>query len=110
MNIILQWVMLTLTIFGLAYFVPDISVDSVVTGIIVGACLAFINLIVRPVIKILTLPINILTLGLFSVVINALIFWGLAVVIPGFTVATITATIIGSVTVGIMSWLFGLRD
>lgn len=110
MNIILNWVVLTLTVFGLAYFVPGIAVDTVVTGIIVGACLAFINLVVRPVIKILTLPINLLTLGLFSLVINALLFWGLTVVIPGFTVATITATIIGSVAVGLMSWLFGLRD
>lgn len=110
MNIILNWLVLTLTIFGLAYFVPGIAVDSVVTGIIVGACLAFINLCVRPIIKVLTLPINLLTLGLFSLVINALLFWGLSVVIPGFTLATITATLIGSLTVAVISWLFGLRD
>lgn len=110
MNIILNWLVLTLTIFGLAYFVPGISVDTVVTGVIVGACLAFINLVVRPVIKVLTLPINLLTLGIFSLVINALLFWGLSVVIPGFTVSTITAIIIGSAVVAVISWLFGLRD
>lgn len=110
MNIILNWLVLTLTIFGLAYFVPGISVDTVITGIIVGACLAFINLIVKPLIKLVTLPINLLTLGLFGLVVNALLFWGLSVVIPGFTVSGITAILIGSAVVAIISWIFGLRE
>ncbi len=110
MNILLNWVVLTLTIFGLAYFVPGIAVDSVITGVIVGSCLAFINLVIKPVIKLVTLPINLLTLGLFGLVINALLFWGLSVVIPGFTVSTFQAILIGSAIVALISWLFGLRD
>ena len=105
MHIVLRWVILTLSILATAYLVPDIYVSSFATAIIVGGCLAFINLIIKPIITILTLPLNILTLGFFSLIINGLIFWFLASFINGFTVKTFYAAFVGALVVSVLNWL-----
>lgn len=106
MKILLHWIILTAAIMVTAYVVPGIAVSNFLTALIAGACLGFINLVVKPVLKILTLPINIVTLGIFSIVLNALLFWALTVVVPGFTVATFTAALLGSLIVAVINWLF----
>lgn len=106
MKIILHWLILTGAIFLSAYLVPGIFVSNFLTALIAGACLGFINLVVKPVLKILTLPINILTLGLFSIVLNALLFWALTTVVPGFTISTFKAALIGSLIIAVINWLF----
>ena len=106
MKILLHWFILTGAILLTAYVVPGIVVSNFLTALIAGACLGFINLVIKPVLKLLTLPINILTLGLFSVVINALLFWALTTVVPGFTIATFQAALIGSIIVAVINWIF----
>jgi putative membrane protein len=73
--------------------------------LVVAAVLEFVNAVIRPVIGFLTLPINILTLGLFSLVLNGCIFYGLTYVVPGFHVSSVTAAIIGAVVVSILNWI-----
>jgi putative membrane protein len=103
--ILLRWFITTLAIFALPYFVAGISVNSILTAVIVAACLVFLNMVVKPVITLLTLPLNIMTLGLFSLVINAIFFWFVARIITGFTVATFTAALIGSLVIAVISWI-----
>ncbi|MCA9353642.1 phage holin family protein [Candidatus Nomurabacteria bacterium] len=112
MKIIVHWLILTLAVFAVPYFVGGISVDSVVVAIIVGACLAFINMVVKPVISILTLPINIITLGLFSLVINAGLFYLVSTVVEGFSVDGFMPALWGSLVVSIINWFSGkvVRD
>lgn len=105
MKILLHWLILTIAILAVSYLVPGIAVAGILTAVIVAACLGFINLVIKPVISLLTLPINLLTLGLFSLVINGLIFWALTIVVPGFTIATFKAALIGSVVVALINWL-----
>lgn len=86
MGIIISWLVYALAIGISAYFLPGISVDGVTTALIVAVVLGLINAILKPILTILTLPINILTLGLFSLVINALLVLLAAQVVPGFAV------------------------
>ena len=103
--ILLRWFITTLAIFALPYFVAGITVNSVLTAVIVAACLVFLNMVVRPVIALLTLPLNIMTLGLFSFVINGAFFWFVAQIIKGFTVKDFAAAMIGSVVISIINWI-----
>lgn len=105
MKTILHWLVLSGAIFATTFFVPGISVSPWWVVLIVGACLMFINTIIKPIISILTLPINILTLGLFSILVNAFLFWVLSVVIKDFTVAGFVPALIGSVIVSVLNWL-----
>jgi putative membrane protein len=103
--ILLRWFITTLAIFALPYFVAGISVHSILTAVIVAACLVFLNMVVKPVITLLTLPLNVLTLGLFSIVINGAFFWFVAQIITGFTVASFVAAIIGALIISIINWI-----
>lgn len=110
--ILLRWFITTLAIFALPYFVAGIGVHSVLTAVIVAACLVFLNLVVKPIITLLTLPLNILTLGLFSIIINGAFFWFVAQIISGFTVANFIAAIIGAFIISIINWIIShfLKD
>jgi putative membrane protein len=88
------------------YFVPGIHLAGVEAILIAGGALTIIQVIVKPIIKILTLPITIITLGLFLLVLNALFFWFVARLVPGMTVDTFTAAFLGSLIVSVLNWLF----
>lgn len=86
MNIIIRLIITAAVAFGLSYILPGIHIDTFGTALIVAVVLGILNLIVKPILVILTLPVTIITLGLFLFVINALIIiWG-ARLIDGFTV------------------------
>lgn len=74
-------------------------------ALIVGACLTLFNMFIKPIVNILTLPINIVTLGLFSLVINGVLFWYLGTLIKGFEVTTFTAAFVGALLVSIINWV-----
>jgi putative membrane protein len=105
MKIIVHWITLSVAVFLTSRFISGITIDPIWTALIVGACLTLFNMIIKPIINILTLPINLLTLGLFSLVINGALFWYLGTLIKGFSVATFTAAFIGALIVSILSWL-----
>lgn len=105
MKILGRWIILSLAIFATPYIIKDIHVDGIVTALIVGAVLVFINMTVKPIVKLLTLPLNILTLGLFSLILNGLFFWFVAKLISGFTIDTFTAAVIGALIVSVLNWL-----
>lgn len=103
--ILLRWFITVLAIFALPYFVSGIGVSSILTAVIVSACLVFLNMVVKPIISILTLPLNILTLGLFSLVVNGLFFWFVGQIIQGFTISSFKAAIIGAFVISIINWI-----
>lgn len=107
MKILLHWLILTLAVIASQYVVPGIHVDTFLTALVVAAILAFINTIIKPIIGILTLPINILTLGIFSLVLNALFFWGVAYIVAGFHVGGFMAAFWGSLIVSVINWIAG---
>jgi putative membrane protein len=86
-------------------FVPGISANSGQTLLLAAILLGAVNAIVRPILVILTLPITILTLGLFFLIINGLMLQLVAYIIDGFQVQGLIAAVIGSIVVGLTSWV-----
>ncbi|MBO0322796.1 phage holin family protein [Muricauda sp. CAU 1633] len=89
MKLILKLLLNALAVVVLSYILPGVGVDSMVTAIIVAVVLSLLNFIVKPILVILTLPITIVTLGLFLLIINAIIILIAANVIDGFHVVNI---------------------
>lgn len=105
MKLIWHWLILSLAIFVTTIVLPKtISANPVYIILVVGACLMFVNLVIKPIISILTLPINILTLGLFGILLNGLFFWILAQTISGFKIVSFGGAVIAALIVSIMNW------
>jgi putative membrane protein len=86
MKILINWVISAMVIIIVAYIVPGVHVASFVTALAVALILGIINAFLKPVLIILTLPINILTLGLFTFVLNAILILLVSKIVPGFVV------------------------
>ena len=87
MRLLLRWLVSAVALMLVAYYVPGIGVASLNTALVAALLLGLINALIRPIILVLTLPVNILTLGLFTLIINALLFWAVATIVKGFSVA-----------------------
>ena len=87
------------------HWVPGISIDSAVTLVLAGVLLGIVNAIVRPVAIVLTLPITLLTLGIFLLVVNAGMLGLVALLLPGFHVASFGAAFIAALIVSITGWI-----
>lgn len=87
MYYLIRWIINALILMLLPYFVKGVSISNFYIALIAALVLAFVNAIIRPIILILTLPINILTLGLFTLVINGLMFYFVASFVKGFDIA-----------------------
>ncbi len=109
MILILKWLALSLAIMFVGWVVPGITISSFLTALIASIAIALVNIVIKPVLVFFTLPINILTLGLFILVINALLFMFVAYLIPGVEVdgfwsAFLGALLLSIISIGI-SWL-----
>ena len=104
MGFLLRVVVNALAIMLAASIVPGISVDGVVPALVGGLLLGLVNAVVRPVLIILTLPITLITLGLFLLVLNGLCFWLVASIVKGFYVAGFWSAFLGALIVSIVSW------
>ena len=105
MKFILHFFVLVVAIYILPYVLSGIHVDTFVTALVVAAVLGFINFTIKPVLRLVTLPINIVTLGLFSFILNGLFLWFIAKVISGFKIDTFTAACWGALIVAIINWV-----
>jgi putative membrane protein len=88
-----------------ASVLPGIRVDSVLSALGAGLLLALINAFVRPILLVLTLPITLVTLGLFLLVLNGLCFWLVAVLVKGLHVAGFWSAVLGALFVTVVSWV-----
>jgi putative membrane protein len=104
MGFLLRIVVNALAIMLAASIVPGISVDGVVPALVGGLLLGLVNAVVRPVLIILTLPITLITLGLFLLVLNGFCFWLVASIVKGFYVAGFWSAFVGALIVSIVSW------
>ena len=97
MKIIVRWLLLAAALLLVAHLYPGVQVSSFVSALIAALVLGLFNTLVRPLLVLLTLPVTLITLGLFLFVINALMFWAAAGVLQGFNVTGFAAALIGSV-------------
>jgi len=100
-ELLTKWLIAALSILLAAYLIPGISVESFYVALIVAVLLAVVNLIFKPILVVLTLPVNIITLGLFTFVINALLFWFVETIVKGFYVDGFWAAFLGALVVSI---------
>jgi len=105
MGILLRWLMLTAAILLASYLVNGIEVHGFWSAFLAAAILGILNAFFRPILLILTLPLNILTLGLFTFVINAFLLKMVSGVISGFEVHGFWPAVLGSVVISIVSWV-----
>ncbi len=105
MKTILRVIIVALVILALPHFIVGISVSGFYPALIAAVIFGLLNLLVKPIIKIITLPINILTLGLFGLVINGALLWFVGSFVNGFNVATFTAAILGALVISVANWL-----
>jgi putative membrane protein len=105
MRLLAVWLINALALLALPYILPSIRVDGFVTALWVAVVLGLINAVIRPVLLLLTLPVTLLTLGLFIFVINGLMFLLAAKMLDGFVVDSFMAGVIGSALYSVISWL-----
>ena len=96
MRIILKWLLSAVALLAVAYLYNGVQVNSFGSALIAAAVIGLLNMVVRPVLVVLTLPVTIVTLGLFLFVINALLFWAASGLLAGFQVSGFVAALIGS--------------
>lgn len=107
---ILRWFINALVLMLVPYIVPGVEVANFFTALIVAIFLALVNAIIRPIIIILTLPINILTLGVFTLVINGLMFWLVSAIVKGFTITNFWSAFLAALIYAIISMLLSSLD
>jgi len=103
---IIHWIVTALAIIVAAYLIPGIDV-TFVGALVLAIVLALINVFIKPLINLITLPINVVTLGLFSLVINALLIMLAGMIVPGFTVDGFWPAFFFSIVVSLVTALFG---
>jgi putative membrane protein len=105
MRLLLIWAINAAALFALPFLMTSIRIDSVGAAIIAALVLGLVNTLIRPVLVLLTLPVTLLTLGLFIFVINGLMFWSVSELVEGFHVAGFWSAVVGAILYSIISWI-----
>lgn len=108
MILLLRWILFTLAILLTAWLVPGIYVENFQSAMLVTVIIALINIFIRPLIVFITLPINILTLGIFGLVINALLLMLAGYLAPGFVVDGFLSAFLGSVILAFLGLIINM--
>jgi putative membrane protein len=106
-GLVISWLITTIAILVAAHIIPGIRVDSLGGALVGAAVLGILNAVLKPIFVVLTLPITLITFGLFLFVINALIFWLAGSLLSGFHVQSFWSALLGSLVVSIVSYLAG---
>ena len=106
-SFLVHWFVTAVALGVAAWVVPGIHVTSWQALLVAALVLGFVNAIVRPVLVIVTLPITVLTLGLFYLVVNGLAFALAAALVPGFEIDSLPWAMAGALVVGLVSWFIG---
>lgn len=114
MRLILRWLASALALLLVAYILPNIFIEGFGAALVAALVIGLVNAVLGSVLRYLTMPLTCLTLGLFSLILNAFLFWLASLLVPGFEVIGALAAIIGAILYGLIaagiSGLFGLRD
>ncbi len=108
MKLILRWILNAVALMLIQELVSSVKLDSYTAALISAVLLGFVNAIIRPLLILITLPITILTLGLFTLVINALMFWAVPGLVQGFVVPDFWTAFWGALLYSVLTWMVGL--
>ena len=105
MKLLLKWLLSACALLGVAYLYPGVEIQSLTSALVAALVIGLFNLVLRPVLLVLTLPVTVVTLGLFLFVINALMFWFAAGILEGFHVRDFYAALWGSLIYSVLGLL-----
>ena len=105
MKLLLKWLLSAAALLFVAYVYSGVQVQSFTSALIAAFVIGLFNVVLRPVLVVLTLPVTIVTVGLFLFVINALLFWAAASVLEGFQVSGFGAALLGSLIYSLLGVL-----
>ncbi|MDD3353894.1 phage holin family protein [Zoogloea sp.] len=108
MKLLLRWLLNAVALMLIPEVLSAIRVESYTAALLSALLLGFVNAIIRPLLILITLPITLLTLGLFTLVINALMFWSVSGLVAGFVVPDFWAAFWGALTYSVLTWLVSL--
>jgi putative membrane protein len=104
MRLLLTWLINAAALFALPYLMDSVTVDNAVTALVAALVLGLVNTLIRPILVLLTLPVTLLSMGLFILVINALLFWAVANLLDGFHVTGFWSAFGAAILYSIISW------
>lgn len=107
-KLLLRWALSAMALMVIPEIVPGVTVQSYGSALICAIFLGLANALIRPVLILITLPITLLTLGLFTLVINGLMFWLVAGILDGLAVTGFGAAFWGALVYGVLTWLINL--
>ncbi|PIR03938.1 MAG: hypothetical protein COV59_02015 [Candidatus Magasanikbacteria bacterium CG11_big_fil_rev_8_21_14_0_20_39_34] len=107
MKLIIRWVINAIVLLATAQVVQGLEISGWYAAFVTALVLGLVNAVIRPIVLFLTLPINILTLGLFTFVINALMFWFVGSIVKGFDVVGFGPAFIGALVMSVVSVIVG---
>ncbi|HSI28771.1 MAG: phage holin family protein [Methylophilus sp.] len=102
-KLLIVWVLNALALMAVAYLVPGIHVANFTAALIAALVIGLVNILIKPLLVLLTLPITLLTLGLFILVINGVLFWLVGNYLQGFSVSSILIGVIGALVYSVIS-------
>ncbi len=102
MKLLIKWLLSAAALLAVAYLYSGVVVTSFTGALIAAAVLGALNMVVRPILVLLTLPVTVVTLGLFLFVVNALMFWAAASLVGGLSVSGFGAALIGSLIYSVL--------
>jgi putative membrane protein len=105
LRLLVVWLINTAALAAVAYLMPSVSITSAGAALAAALVLGLVNTLIRPLLVLLTLPVTVLTLGLFIFVINGLLFWAVGSLVPGFDVAGFWSGVFGAIIFSLVSWL-----
>ena len=108
MRLIAKWILLALAFLLLPEIIPGIVVASFVTALIVAFFWGLVNVVIKPILLLVFFPLNILTLGLFTFVINAILLWGLGAFVKGFEVNGFVPAFLGALVMAAAGFLVNM--
>jgi len=104
LRILVVWLINAAALAAVAYLMPSVTISSAGAALAAALVLGLVNALIRPVLVLLTLPVTVLTLGLFIFVINGLLFWAVGNFVSGFHVAGFWAGVLGAIVFSLISW------
>jgi putative membrane protein len=108
LNILLQLILASIAVLLAQYIIPGVHVDSFLTALVIAALIALLNITVKPLLILLTIPITVLTLGLFLLAINAILILIAAAIVPGFSVDGFWWALLFGLVLGLINSLLGV--
>lgn len=112
MNLLIGWIVNAVTLFITPYIVPGFKIADFQTALLASIVIGLLNIVIKPILLLLTLPINFLTLGLFTFVINAVVLWLATFIVSGMTIDSALSGILAAIVISVVSTILShlLKD